>query len=94
LPTDAASWNALGRAYRQSTSHAALAEMEALVEHSLQHPALVIWGSENTLLRPASARLRFRDQRNVKFIEVSGAAHAVHEDQPEAVTDLLLDFLD
>jgi len=93
-PSDAASWKALGRAYRQCTTHATLAEMEALVDHSLQHPTLVVWGSDNTLLLPASARLLFRDTRNVKFIEVAGAAHAVHEDQPETVTDLILDFLD
>jgi pimeloyl-ACP methyl ester carboxylesterase len=87
-------WAALGRAFRQSVNEASFVEMEEIVEHRLGHPALVVWGSENRILPAASARVIFRGRKNVKFIEIAGAAHAVHEEEPAIVADLIRDFLE
>ena len=89
-----AGWSALGRAHRQSTSEASLREMEDLVESRLRCPTLVLWGAENRLLPAAGARVIFRERRNVRFVEVAGAGHAVHEDEPEVVAELIQEFLE
>jgi len=86
-------WRTLGRAFRQSSSHNALARMEELVEHSLAHPTLVIWGSDDHLVPASAARVLFRGRPNVRFVEVAGAGHAVHEEEPGVVAELIIEFL-
>ncbi len=89
-----AGWAALGRAFRQSTSDAALSELERLSEDALTHPTLVIWGTENRILPLASARVFFQGRHNVRFVEVAGTAHAVAEEAPRVVADLIREFLE
>jgi pimeloyl-ACP methyl ester carboxylesterase len=88
-----AGWAALGRAFRQNTSHDTLSELEEIVDAYLEHPSLIIWGSEDPVSPVASARFLFRDKPNVRFIEISGASHFPHEDHPDAVADMILEFL-
>ena len=89
----AAGWAALGRAFRQNIAHDTLSELEEVVDAYLEHPSLVIWGSEDPVSPVASARFLFRDKPNVRFIEISGASHFPHEDHPDAVADMILEFL-
>ncbi len=88
-----AGWSALGRAFRQSTSEAALSELEHLAESSIVHPTLVVWGTANRLLPVASARVFFQRRLNIRFVEVTDAGHAVHEVAPNVVADLIREFL-
>ncbi|MBI4601395.1 MAG: alpha/beta hydrolase [Planctomycetes bacterium] len=86
-------WAALGRAWRQAAKHGALEEAEELVETSIGHRTLVLWGSEDRLLPASAARVLFRQKRGARFVEIAGARHAVHEDQPGIVAELIREFL-
>lgn len=86
-------WGALGRAFRQSTSEAALSRLERLVEVALPSPTLVIWGSDDRLIPVAAARALFLEKRTVRFIEVAWASHGLLEEDPGIVNDLILEFL-
>jgi len=86
-------WSALGRAYRQATDVRELEELEFLVEQPFEVPALVLWGSEDKLVAPASARVLFRSRKHVRFVEVAGAGHNLHEEEPDVVADLIKEFL-
>jgi pimeloyl-ACP methyl ester carboxylesterase len=88
-----AGWAALGRAYRQSTSEAALSGLERLVDASLAAPTLVVWGSDDRLIPVSAARALFLEKRNVRFIEVAWGSHGLLEEDPGVVSDLVLEFL-
>lgn len=88
-----AGWTALGRAFRQSMSDAALSELEHLAENAIVHPTLVIWGTENRILPVATARVFFQSRERVRFVEVTGAGHSVQEEAPGVVGDLIREFL-
>jgi len=87
-------WAALGRAFRQTTSDSSLAELERLVEEPLSHPTLVLWGTENRVLPLPTARVFFQGRRHARFVEVAGTAHAVHEEAPQVVADVIREFLE
>lgn len=89
-----AGWAALGRALRQVTSEESLSELEIVADLDPVHPTLVIWGAEDRLIPAAAARLAFRGKRNVRFVEIAGGSHAVHEEEPGVVGDLILEFLE
>lgn len=82
-------WNALGRALRQALDEETLGELEHIVEHGLRHPLLVIWGTENQILPIGTARVLFQGRPGVRFVEITGAGHAAHEEAPGVVADLV-----
>jgi 4,5:9,10-diseco-3-hydroxy-5,9,17-trioxoandrosta-1(10),2-diene-4-oate hydrolase len=86
-------WNAAGRAFRQSTSEAALSGLERLVEVALPSPTLVIWGSDDRLVPVTAARALFLEKESVRFIEVAWGSHGLLEEDTGIVNDLILDFL-
>ena len=66
-------------------------------EHLLSQmktPALVIWGKQDTVLDPHLylPRWRHADPR-ATIVEIDQAGHAVQEDQPAQVSQILLQFL-
>ena len=86
-------WNAAGRAFRQSTSEAALSSLERLVEVALPSPTLVIWGSDDRLVPVTAARALFLEKESVRFIEVAWGSHGLLEEDTKIVNDLILDFM-
>lgn len=91
--TDRAGWKALGLAYRQALNAEAISEMEELVDRHLEQPTLAIWGSADRISPVSSAREVFQERRNFRLIEIAGGGHAPHEDHPDIVAELILDFL-
>jgi len=87
-------WKTLGRAFRQNSSPEALSEMDELVDSYLEHTTFVIWGSDDRVSPVGEARILFQHKRNVRLVQVAGGSHTLHEDQPDIVADLILEFLD
>lgn len=57
-------------------------------------PALVIWGKQDSVLDPHLYLPRWRRlSPHATIVEIDQAGHAVQEDQPEQVSQLLLHFL-
>jgi pimeloyl-ACP methyl ester carboxylesterase len=88
----AVDWRSLGRAYRQTMGQAVLSEMEEIVD-DLVHPMLVLWGEDDRVIPVDPARVLFQEKKNVRFVEIAGGSHFIHEEQPAAVAEMVLDFL-
>lgn len=56
-------------------------------------PALVIVGSEDEITGPEEGRRLATGLRDARLVQVEGAGHLVNLEQPEPVTEALLDFL-
>ena len=74
-------------AVRQSPKHAA-AQLRPI-----SAPTLVIWGERDSYLGPELAEPDHEDVPNLDRVErLPDASHWVHHDEPEQVTQLLIDF--
>ena len=89
-----AGWGGLSRAFRQNIRDSELSRLESIVESQLTQPTLVLWGSDDRIAPVAPARLLFREKRNARFIELAGGSHMLHEEHPDLVGDLILEFLE
>jgi esterase len=89
-----AGWGGLSRAFRQNLRESELSRLESIVESQLTQPTLVLWGSDDRIAPVAPARLLFREKRNARFIELAGGSHMLHEEHPDLVGDLILEFLE
>jgi len=89
-----AGWSGMCRAFRQNLKNSELSRLEDIVENQLTQPTLVLWGSDDRISPVAPARLLFREKRNARFIEFAGGSHMLHEEHPDLVGDLILEFLD
>jgi pimeloyl-ACP methyl ester carboxylesterase len=56
-------------------------------------PALVLWGDRDTALPLQDGRRLARTLPNAKLVVLKGAGHLPHEEFPEIVNRLILDFL-
>lgn len=88
------SWWTLGRSYRAYLGETPAAEMEELLDRPSSHPTLVIWGDQDRLLPIGEARSVFQGRPRVRFVEIEGGSHAVHEDEPGLVAELVRGFVD
>ncbi len=60
----------------------------------MKTPTLVIWGKQDTVLDPHLYLPRWhRLDPSAKIVEINQAGHAVQDDQPEQVNQLILNFL-
>jgi pimeloyl-ACP methyl ester carboxylesterase len=89
-----AGWGGLSRAFRQNLRDSELSRLETIVESQLTQPTLVLWGSDDRIAPVGPARLLFREKRNARFIELAGGSHMLHEEHPDLVGDLILEFLE
>ena len=55
---------------------------------------LVMTGSEDLLFPPEKGRALAEELPNAEFVQVSGAAHAVHVETADALVDAVLRFLE
>jgi valacyclovir hydrolase len=60
---------------------------------SITCPALLLTGEHDFLATPALVSDMAGAIPRGEFIEVAGASHAVHEDQPELLTKTVVDWL-
>jgi len=88
-----AGWSGMSRAFRQNLRESELSRLEGIVDQ-LAQPTLILWGSNDRISPVAPARLLFREKRNARFIEFAGGSHMLHEEHPDLVGDLILEFLD
>ncbi|HLZ56919.1 MAG TPA: alpha/beta hydrolase [Ktedonosporobacter sp.] len=66
---------------------------EQLILH-MKTPILVIWGKQDAVLDPGLYLPRWRQLApTARVVEIDQAGHLVHDDQPEQVNQLLLNFL-
>lgn len=56
-------------------------------------PALLVWGEDDDVIPLTEADVLRARLPNSELIEVPGGSHAPYDDQPEAFTEILLDFL-
>lgn len=56
-------------------------------------PTLILWGREDRYLEPGPAQGLCRDLRDCRFLFVDHAGHFVLDEQPQAVTNAIQDFL-
>lgn len=56
-------------------------------------PALLVWGEDDDVIPLTEADVLRNRLPNSELIEVPGGSHAPYDDQPEAFTEILLDFL-
>jgi pimeloyl-ACP methyl ester carboxylesterase len=54
---------------------------------------LAVWGTEDPINPISVARMTFRSERNIQLIEVKDGTHTPHEDTPDIVAELVLEFL-
>ena len=60
----------------------------------MKTPTLVIWGKQDNLLLPNLYLPRWHQlDSHAQIVEIDHAGHTVHDDQPEQVSQLLLNFL-
>jgi epoxide hydrolase 4 len=60
---------------------------------SISAPTLVIWGEKDRYLGPDLAEPHHEDVPNLDRVErLPDASHWVHHDEPQRVTQLLIDF--
>lgn len=90
---DREGWKALGLACRQAMRPETISQLEELVDRHLVQPTLAIWGSDDPVSPISAARMVFEEKPNVRLIEIAGGGHSPHEDHPEIVADLIVDFL-
>lgn len=60
---------------------------------SLRCPTLVVRGGQSDFLPETTCAEMARRQPLVRWVEVAGAGHYVHDDEPEVFVDLVADFL-
>ena len=61
---------------------------------NLEIPLLLIWGNQDRMI-PASLSRRFVElNANLQLVNVDNAGHCVHDECPEQVNQILLDWLD
>ncbi|NER48808.1 MAG: alpha/beta fold hydrolase [Symploca sp. SIO1A3] len=56
-------------------------------------PMLLLWGLEDRMIPPKSARQLATLNPNLKLVELANAGHCLHDECPEQVNQILLDWL-
>jgi pimeloyl-ACP methyl ester carboxylesterase len=60
---------------------------------ALAVPALVVWGTEDTISPRAEQETMLHSLRDARLVEIAGAGHLTAVEDPAAVTTALVDFL-
>jgi pimeloyl-ACP methyl ester carboxylesterase len=87
-------WDRLGREGGRESAHAMLRTLSGLpgLQASLSRvvaPTLVVWGDRDTVLPGADAGRLVDELPNARLFRVAGCGHAVPEERPEALVQLL-----
>lgn len=70
-----------------------LGSAEQVVFEDLDIPALVVWGSEDELVRIEDGRAAAARMPRAEFVVMEGVGHLPMEERPEELSQLLLGFL-
>jgi pimeloyl-ACP methyl ester carboxylesterase len=62
--------------------------------HQVNVPTLIVWGKKDRVLPPAHAHKHYRELPNARLEWIDTAGHLPHEEEPEAVNELVKSFLD
>lgn len=62
--------------------------------HQVNAPALIIWGTRDRVVPASHARNHVRDLPNARLEWIENAGHLPHEEEPQQVNELILNFLD
>jgi pimeloyl-ACP methyl ester carboxylesterase len=68
-------------------------ELEATLSHISAVPTLLVWGSKDRVVDPASARRLGQHFQNLRTAVIPGAGHLPYEECPEEFCRVLADFL-
>jgi pimeloyl-ACP methyl ester carboxylesterase len=69
-------------------------ELKSRIPRLADMPVLLLWGSLDRAVAPASARQLAAKLRNARLIVMNGMGHMPYEEAPEQFNRLVLDFLD
>ncbi|MCY7390439.1 MAG: alpha/beta fold hydrolase [Leptolyngbyaceae cyanobacterium CAN_BIN12] len=61
---------------------------------NLEIPLLLIWGNQDRMIPPSLSRRFVELNANLQLVNVDNAGHCVHDECPEQVNQILLDWLD
>ncbi len=70
-----------------------LKKLEAALQQKVDIPTLMIWGSLDRAVDPASAHTLCRYFRNCHLVEMQGVGHLPYEEAPDEFNRILVDFL-
>ena len=92
-------WDRLGRSGGREAAHAMLGDLRALAPlhdrlGEITAPTLVVWGDQDKLLPLADGEQLVRTLPDATLHVVEGCGHAVPEEQPEALVQVVRAFLD
>jgi pimeloyl-ACP methyl ester carboxylesterase len=73
--------------------YADMAELQDLLTGMPDMPILLVWGSKDRLVNPASAKILQSRLRNSRLVVMEGAGHLPYEECPEEFLSLLNAFL-
>lgn len=59
----------------------------------LDMPLLLLWGKQDMMVPPKLAPLFARYNPQIQFVEIDNAGHCPHDERPEFVNQLILDWL-
>lgn len=68
-------------------------ELESALEKIRDMPTLIVWGSEDRVVDPASAAVLSRHLKNLRIAIMNGAGHLPYEECPEEFCRIVADFL-
>jgi len=60
---------------------------------NLEIPMLLMWGTQDRMIPPGLARQFVELNSNLEFFEIENAGHCLHDECPEQVNQILLDWL-
>ena len=76
-----------------STWHADMREFQAALPKLAETPTLLIWGSKDRVVDPASATIVQRNLINARLRVMEGAGHLPYEECPEEFCQIVTEFL-
>jgi pimeloyl-ACP methyl ester carboxylesterase len=76
-----------------STWHDDHRALETALRKIVEIPTLMIWGTLDSAVDPASAHTLCRYFRNCQLVEMEGVGHLPYEECPEQLSQLVIEFL-
>ena len=75
------------------TWHADMTELESALPKIVDIPTLLVWGSKDRVVDPASAELMAKRLPGARIAVLQGAGHLPYEEYPEEFCRIIQDFL-
>ena len=92
-PQDKGSTRAFSALFKASIGKDFSPSVKAILP-TLQIPMLLIWGEKDRFVPPALAQRFTQYNQNLQLLSLEGVGHCPHDESPELVNQLILDWID